>query len=366
MAGSIIAPVLNPMVAELGVPASATRMIITTHGIVIAILSPFVGIIIDKIGIRKPFIIGLVIYAFAGGSGFFISDFWLLIGSRILFGVGVALIFTSITVVILNLYKDQMRNRVMGWRGSCNSIGGIVYPLLGGFLGTFTWHLPFTIYLVALPLAVLAYLTLPGIAVRQENIQISNSETSSVFRLFRTTPALYFAYTMIFLGNLLLYAMVVFLPELLNKIASVDTFFIGLCFSASALFTAATAFSYDRIRSLLSYKRIFIISLSFWIVGFATLSQATSLWIAILAICLYGIGQGMVIPSVAVWAGELVPMSFRGRITSYLATFGYVGQFLSPIVFNPVASSLNVHSVYWVVAIICAIFLLLLVLFLKK
>src|SRR4030042_4851379 len=96
MAGSIIAPVLNPMIAELGVPASATRLIITTHGIVIAILSPIVGIIIDKIVIRKPFIAVLLLYAVAGGAGFFISDYWLLISSRILFGAGVAAIFTSV------------------------------------------------------------------------------------------------------------------------------------------------------------------------------------------------------------------------------------------------------------------------------
>jgi len=365
MAGSIIAPVLNPMVAELGVPASATRLIITTHGIVIAILSPIVGIIIDRIGIRKPFIAGLLVYAIAGGSGFFISDYWLLITSRILFGVGVAAIFTSITVIILNLYKGQNRNRVMGWRGSSNSIGGIIYPLLGGFLGTFTWHLPFAIYLIGVPLALLAYLTLPKTPVKLED-NTTGKETASVLRLFKSTPSLYVAYSMIFLGNLLLYAIVVFLPELLTQIAPVDTFFIGICFSISSILAAIAAFSYARIRGWLSYKKIFLISLVFWIAGFVTLSQATTLWLAIFSMGLFGIGQGMVVPAVAVWAGELVPASFRGRITSYLATFGYVGQFLSPIVFNPVASALRVNSVFWVAGSVCALFLLLLLIFLRQ
>ena len=44
--------------------------------------------------------------------------------------------------------------------------------------------------------------------------------------------------------------------------------------------------------------------------------------------------------------GELVPASFRGRITSYLATFGYIGQFLSPIILSPVASSLGLNAFF--------------------
>ncbi|MFC1846298.1 MFS transporter [Chloroflexota bacterium] len=366
MAGSIIAPVLNPMEAGLGVSAGATRLIITTHGIVIAILSPFVGIIIDKIGIRKPFVFGLTMYAIAGGSGFFISDYWLLIVSRILFGVGVAAIFTSVTVAILNLYKGPNRNRIMGWRGSSNSIGGIIYPLLGGFLGTITWHLPFTIYLIGLPVALLAYLTLPDMSLKLDDSNNGNGERVSVLQLLKSTPALYFAYGMIFLANLLIYAKVVFLPGLIAQIEPVDTFVIGICFATSSLFAAVTAFFYGRIKAFLSYKAIFIVCLALWIVGFGALSQASSLWQVLCSISLFGIGQGMVIPSVALWAGELIPDSFRGRVTSYLATFGYVGQFLSPILFNPVASALNVNSVFWVVSIVCAVFLLVLLMFLRQ
>ena len=84
------------------------------------------------------------------------------------------------------------------------------------------------------------------------------------------------------------------------------------------------------------------------------------------SVALFGIGQGSVIPAVNVWAGELVPASFRGRITSYLATFGYVGQFLSPIVFNPVALTLSVNSVFWVAAIVCAELLLSILILLRR
>ncbi len=366
MAGSVISPTLNLMAAGLGMEHGAARIIITTHGIIVAICSPFIGILIDRIGMRKPFIIGLIIYAIAGGSGLLITDYWMLIVSRIVFGTGVAAIFTSITVIILNLYKGERKNKVMGWRGSSNSVGGFTWPLLGGFLGTFSWHLPFAVYLVGLPLAVLAYLTIPQMPGALDNPTKNTSGEESIFSLFKNTPALYITYGFIFLLNVLLYSLVVFLPELIINIAPVDSFFIGICFSFSSITAGLAAFYYARIRARLSYKVIIFISLAFWTAGFATLSQAFSLWMVILSVALFGVGQGMCIPAVTVWTGELVPATFRGRITSYLATFGYVGQFMSPILLNPVAVALGVHNVFLVTASVCALLFLIFLVFIRK
>ena len=124
MAGSVIAPVLNLMTEGLGVDPNSARLIITTHGIIIAVCSPAVGFIIDRVGVKRPFILGLILYGLAGASGLLITNYWVLIASRVLLGIGVAAIFTSITVIIFNLYQGPIRNKVMGWRASSNSIGG--------------------------------------------------------------------------------------------------------------------------------------------------------------------------------------------------------------------------------------------------
>jgi ACDE family multidrug resistance protein len=52
MAGSIIAPVLNVMRDGLGVSPSSVGLIITTHGLFMALFSPLMGSVIDKIGVR--------------------------------------------------------------------------------------------------------------------------------------------------------------------------------------------------------------------------------------------------------------------------------------------------------------------------
>jgi ACDE family multidrug resistance protein len=125
MAGSIIAPVLPWMGEGLGVSPASAGLIITTHGLFIAIFSPLFGNVIDRMGPRKPYIFGLILFALAGGAGLFIKSFWVLIISRAFLGIGVAAFFTSITVIILNLYEGTQRDKVMGWRASANSLGFI-------------------------------------------------------------------------------------------------------------------------------------------------------------------------------------------------------------------------------------------------
>ncbi|MFP4197299.1 MAG: hypothetical protein ACLFS6_06565 [Methanomassiliicoccales archaeon] len=61
------------------------------------------GLLIDRIGARSPYIIGLLLYGIGGGSGPSLDPYLPLLVSRALLDIAVALIFTSITVILLNL-----------------------------------------------------------------------------------------------------------------------------------------------------------------------------------------------------------------------------------------------------------------------
>jgi MFS family permease len=141
MAGATIVPVLEAIREDLGVGGTAAGLIITTHGLAIAIASPIAGWTIDRWGVRRPLATGLIIFGVAGGAGIFVSSYPALIASRAVFGVGTALVFTGSTVALLTLYQGTARDRVMGWRTSFTSFGGLTFPLLAGALGTLlSWH----------------------------------------------------------------------------------------------------------------------------------------------------------------------------------------------------------------------------------
>ena len=262
MAGSVISPVLGQMGEGLGVDPSAARLLITTHGIMIAIFSPLVGLLIDRAGVRKPLILGLLLYGLAGGSGLIINNYYLLIFSRVVLDSGIATIFTTITVTILNLYEGTQRNMVMGWRGSSNSIGGIIWPLVGGSLGVISWHLPFAAYLIGIPIAVIAYFAIPEThhSTDRPASEISNNQEST-FRILMHMPILFLPYSLIFVGNILLYAIIVFMPGLVEQFGITNSFHVGTFISTVGLAGGITSLFYGKIKSRLSFNSLVIIAL---------------------------------------------------------------------------------------------------------
>jgi len=367
MAGAVISPVLGQMGEGLGISPGAARLLITTHGIMIAICSPAIGLLIDKVGVRRPLILGLILYGLAGGSGLIIDNYYLLIFSRILLGLGVATIFTSITVVILNIYEGAQRNRIMGWRGSSNSAGGILWPLVGGSLGIISWHLPFAVYLVAIPITILAFISIPE---SQKGSSSSTSESAdnqeSTLGIFKSTPILFLPYGLIFVGNILLYANIVFMPRLVEQFGITSSFYVGTFISTVGLSGGVTSLFYGKIKAILSFNKIVIASLSLWTAGFILISQAPFVWVISIGIVCFGIGMGMVLPTISVWVGELVPASFRGRMTSYISMFSYTGQFLSPIILSPIESSFGLDTLFLSIGSTCAFLLILCLVLLRR
>jgi len=360
MAGSIIAPVLNQMRDGFGVAPSSIGMIITTHGLFMALFSPLMGIIIDRKGVKRPYIVGLIGYGLFGGAGMLINSYWVLLASRALLGIALALVFTSITVWILNTYEGAERDKIMGWRGSAQSLGGSIWPFIGGALGGLSWHLPFAVYMVGIPIGILAIVAMPESRPHLHQEGQTTEPAISMFKILKDNPVLFIIYGLMFSTNLLLYVIVIFMPQQLEMIGISSTFQIGLFLTVQALAGGLTAFCYGAVRSHLPYQVIVIIAAAFWSVALASLSLSTNSLMIILSLTIFGIANGLMLPSVMVWLGSVVPPSFRGRLGSYLGTLGFIGQFLSPIVFAPVLVLLGLKGVFMVGAGIGAAWFLLL------
>lgn len=371
MAGAIIAPALNPMTAGLGVDPAAGRLIITTHAILIAVCSPFIGMAIDAWGVRGPFAAGLILYGLAGGSGLLAPDYWTVIAGRVVLGVAAAAIYTAVTVSILRLYSGPERNKVMGWRASSNSLGGMAWPLLGGFLAGVAWRLPFSVYLISIPMGLLVLALLPRAGTTtaaapadeparteergdrgetEEGGETAASGSTSVLSLVRRTPVLFPIYAIMFVTMVLLYSIAVFIPTLLQEMGSDAPFLVGIMIASSAVAAGVTAALYGRIRARLSYPSIISVAFTAWIVGFLIIAVAPTIPLVGVGVALFGVGQGLALPSAMMWSGESVPPEFQGRITSYLATFGFVGQFTSPIILSPISGALSVSGMYMIIS----------------
>lgn len=361
MAGAIISPVLNLMRVGLGVNASYVGLIITTHGLFMALFSPLMGSLIDRRGVRGPYIAGMFFFGIAGGSGLIINSYWPLLTTRAVMGIALASIFTCINVLILNSYEGQRRDKVMGWRGSAQSLGGIIWPLVGGALGGISWHFPFSIYLVAIPLGIAAFAAIKEPVVQDKN-DTGPEEELSIINVTKNSPVIFIILGLMFFSSFQLYAVVIYLPQFLERFGVTSTLDIGLFITIMGTASGAISLVYGKIRDFLSYRAISITGVLIWALAFFSMSKARVLLTIILSVLILGAGQGLIRPTVMAWIGDVVPISFRGRFSSYLGTSGYLGQFLAPILLAPALIHLGIRGVFTVSASIGIIWFVILIL----
>ncbi|TYC03075.1 MAG: MFS transporter [Kosmotoga sp.] len=354
MAGSIIGPIVNAIKVNLGLSSFQAGLIITTHGLFIAIFSPLAGIIIDKFGSRYPFSLGLIFYGLSGGMGVFLNSFIFLVISRVFMGIATAFVFTSITVIILENFNGNEKDKVMGYRGSANSLSAVIWPLIGGILGTFSWHFTFAVYYVGIFIGVISFFILS-----EENRKQDSSQARIKFRslLKNVDLEIFFIYLLMFANNVFLYGIVVFLPQKLGVFGIHIPYVVSFFLAAQGLSGGIFAALYSKIRSHLNYKSIAILSLVSWSIGYLTIFLLKSPWLFLLSVFFTGIGQGTMIPTVMLWLDKKVKPEYRGRFTSILGTTGFLGQFMSPIIFGLIADKWNINNLFFTGSILSLLLL---------
>jgi len=352
MAGAILGPVVPGIQDGLGVSESLAGLIITTHGAFIVLTSPVAGTLIDRYGPRRPYVFGLGVYGLGGGAGLVVDSFYPLLVSRAVLGVGVAFVYTGVTVLIYDLYAGERMDRALGLRSGANSAGAAVWPLVGGALGVVSWQFPFAVYLLAVPLGLVALWAIPETGRGRESGETGAADALAVLR---GKPVLIAVYGLYFGANTLLYAIVVFYPQLLGTVGVDSSFGIGLYLSASGLAGGLTGTVYGRFKGRFGARRLVLAALVLWVVGLGSAVVVASPSAAFVPVVLFGLGVGFVFPSTFVWVEAMAPEAMQGQLSSYVAMAGYVGQFVSPLLFGPVVAPFGVRGVFASGAIAAAI-----------
>jgi len=113
-----------------------------------ACLVPF-GKVADILGRKKIFGLGSLIYALSSGLAAAAPSGAVLIASRVLQGIGGAMIFSTGVAMLTAAYPPQERGRVLGINTASTYLGLSLGPVLGGFLTeSLGWRSVFWVNLV--------------------------------------------------------------------------------------------------------------------------------------------------------------------------------------------------------------------------
>lgn len=351
MAGAAVAPALPAMQAHFGHQEHAAllvRLVLTLPALVIALVAPVAGYLVDRWGGRTILAAGVVLYTCAGASGLLLDTLPAILAGRALLGLAVAAIMVSATGLLAGMTEGAERVRMMGLQATSMALGGVAFLMLGGVFAAVSWRGPFAVYLLAL-------LVLPGtVSLPADRTSPADSCTEASIGLHgasrRLLPGLYAA---AFAGMLAFYLTPTQVPFLVAQRVSHAPLLAAAAIAVSTLSAAAASLTFGRVRARVSPP--LITAMVFALMGSGYL--ATGLlpgYIPILAgMAVLGLGLGMLMPNLNTWLAAEVPPALRGRVLGGLTTSVFLGQFLSPILGQPILERLGLAGMFTVVGAGC-------------
>ena len=260
MAGATIAPGLPGLRAHFADVPNAdvlSRVLLTTHGLAIAIIAPLGGLLVDRVG-RKPMLIGAaLLYGSAGTAGLWLDDLIALLVSRALLGAAVAVTMTVATTLVGDLFVGEERDRFVGLQSAAMAAGGIVFMLGGGVLAELSWRGPFLIYGLAFLLVPLALVALPRSG---PSTLTASLQTDAVRAGTTQTRVIVFLYGLGFLNQVSFYMLPTQLPFLVaSSFDDGAATLTGALIATQTLFAAFAALNFGRLHKRMSRHALFAV-----------------------------------------------------------------------------------------------------------
>jgi EmrB/QacA subfamily drug resistance transporter len=151
---TIVNVALPDMARSLHTTFPDLQWVIDLYALVLGALVLTVGSIADRIGRRRVYLIGLVLFAASSLACGLAPNAAVLIAARGVQGVGAAAMFATTMALISHSYSGRDRGVAFGAWGAVNGAAAAAGPIIGGLLTAhFGWR---WIFLVNLPVSVVA------------------------------------------------------------------------------------------------------------------------------------------------------------------------------------------------------------------
>ena len=167
---SIVNVALASIQRELHLSASAVDWVVTAYAIAFGGLLILGGRAADLLGRRRMFVVGLVAFSLASLSGGLAQDPVLLLASRVVQGVGAAVVLpAALSLITTSFPEGRERTRALGLYGATASLGFVAGQVLGGVLVELTsWR---AVFLVNVPVGIVAALIAPRVLGHSANVR---------------------------------------------------------------------------------------------------------------------------------------------------------------------------------------------------
>ena len=349
LAFAVIAPVLPGLADELGVSRGSIGLVQGAVAIPGIFLAAYIGYLADRFGRRRVIRVSLIIFGVFGLACFFARSYWVLVGFRILQGLGTSGLLSLGVVLIGDLFTGIERRWAMGINLAALTMTTTLAPIAGRFIAEGGAFRPFLIFFLAFPVFVMARrlpdpkgATKPSPPFRhlREAMQLLKREGK------RSDFLGVLPMSLITLGVFLGLGLTV-LPLFLEREFGLGVSQRGLVAAILSASSSLASVLSGRVGSLYTPRQVLTSAFTFMVVGFTVIGLAPSLWVLSLGLILLGLATGSIFPLLQDYSASVGPAHYRGMLVGTWVSANRVGQFAGPAGGTALAESIGDRRAYF-------------------
>jgi MFS transporter, ACDE family, multidrug resistance protein len=351
MGGSTISPILPELSKFFDVSHSEIQLVMTAFFLPIGIFTPILGIIADRIGIKKVLVPSLLLFGIAGSSCAFAGDFQTLIGWRFLQGLGSASLNLISLTLISTLYHGKALTLAMSIVVSAIGVSTAIYPIIGGVLGGSSWRYPFLLATLAFPLLLLVSIVLK-LPRKPNGSQNSNLKIylQQVWQSINHPTVLGLR---LVVGSMFLIQsgpFITYIPILAGANFGASGLFIGLVLASMSVSLGLVASQLGRLTRHASEMTLIKAALTNNSHALAMIPLIDRAWLLFVPSILFGAALGLAIPPSQEMLAKLAIDETRAGFMAVNVSVQSLGIGLGPLIAGIFAGIWGMRGVFWVTA----------------
>ncbi|WP_416423731.1 MFS transporter [Pseudomonas sp. App30] len=330
MAAIVVAPSLPQMQAHFAAVPNVEFLIpvaLTIPGLLVALLSPVVGILADRYGRKRLLVASIVGYGIFGLLPMFLDSLYAIIVSRVALGCVESVVVTVSTMLIGDYYSGAQRQKYLALQTTFASSSAILFFMVGGALGEIGWRAPYVVYAVPLLLALVSK------ALLWEPKAAAMADAEERGPLVRFRPLVLLGICVVtFIGAVMFMILQIQMAYLLGDIGEHSPQTAGLVASACSVMIVLGTLSVHMLARL-GLRTPHCLALAFGLIAASFIAiPAMHTWQGIMAVALVnGLGCGLMLPTLAIWNMRELPWQRRGLGTGMWYGSYCLGMFFSPL-----------------------------------
>lgn len=335
----LIAPLLPQFVVSFDVSMAAAGLVVSIFAASRLIFAPMSGSLVDRVGSRRVYLIGLMTVAVTTGLVSIAQSYWHIVALRALAGIGSTMFTVSAMGLIVRMSPPTIRGKCSATYATAFLLGNVAGPVLGASLSFLGFRWPFFIYGVGVALAAfVVWWQMPRVNHKQASkdklppMRLQEAWGDTAYRAVLTSN---FAHSWINMG-----VRVSVLPLFAASIFHNGAAASGLALAVFAAGNAIVLQFSGKWSDIHGRKPLILIGLFGSAIFMVLMGMATSVWFLLLISAFAGASSGLINPSQQAAVGDIVGNDRSGgKVLSTFQMAGDFGQILGPMLIGLLADA---------------------------